>query len=195
MYKIIVTCFVFCFYTNLVYAESCLSSQEVQESLNRIQQLPEAREMMQAIQKEGPIRIAISDNAVSKQFGACWDVEQRVILIYPPFHYSMGQIIGSILFEMHNARTHSQILHYDALAIEGKIDREAYIRSIEHMEYVNSKNTAAMVDAGIARGIFPPESKRNTYRDFEEHYYYQQYGGHSAWIGRSYDHLAPSGTS
>lgn len=199
MYKIIVTCFLFIIFFNPTVAfsqtkEKNITAAHVQECIDKIQELPEAREMMEAIQKDGPVRIAVSNHPLSQQFGAYWDVDQRVICVCPAFHSSVGKMIGSILFEMHNALHDSQINHYYDLASEGKIDRESYIRSIEHLEYLNSKSTAALAEKGIEQGIFPPEARRNTYDNFEEHYYYQQYGGHSAWIGRSYDSLAPKGS-
>jgi hypothetical protein len=195
MYKIIISCFllIISLNTNIVYGAT-LTPTHVQECINKIQQLPEAKEMMENIQNEGPVRIAISHHPLAQQFGAYWDVDQRMICVCPTFHTSMGRMIGSILFEMHNAYHDSEINHYYDLASEGKIERESYIRSIEHLEYLNSKSTAAMAERGIELGIFPPETKRNTYANFEEHYYYQQYGGHSAWIGRSYDSLAPKGS-
>jgi hypothetical protein len=186
MYKII-SCLVFIFNLNLCYA--ALTTQDVQVCIDTIRQLPEARQMMAEIHKEGSLRIAVSNHSLSRQFGAYWDMEQRVICVHPGFHNSLGELIGSILFEMHNAFSHSKILHYDELAMAGQIDRESYVRSIEYIEYLNSKETAAMAQIGIERGIFPPETKRFTYKDFDEHYYYQKYGGHSDWIARTYDRL------
>jgi hypothetical protein len=188
MYKKFICCLIFILGINSSYAAS-MTPKDVQLGINKIQQLPEARELMETIQNEGVVRIAVSYHPLAKQFGAYWDVDQRVICVNPEFHNSVGQLIGSILFEMHNALTHSEILYYYDLASANQIDKESYVRSIEYIEYLNSKNTAAMAERGIESGIFPPETKRHTYRDFEEHYYYQQYGGHSAWIERSYDSL------
>lgn len=181
--KKLLICLTFVLYTNFIYSDA------LKVCLNKIQQLSEAKDLMATIQKEGPIRFAKSNHTLSKQFGAFWDMDQRVICVYPEFHRNEGEMIQSLIFEMHNALISSKIEAFDRLASERKIGREDYIRSIEHLEYVNSKNASALVEKGIQKGIFPISARMNTYRNFEEHFYYQKLGGHSDWIGKTFDML------
>ncbi len=164
---------------------------QLQKSLVKILNIAEARSLITAIQQEGPIQIEVSNESLSKQFGAFWDETERTICVNIGSHSSEGEVIGSILFELHNAAVNSKLEYYDNLAVAGKIDRESYIQSIEYLEYENSKKAAKIAEKGIAMGIFSPSARLPTYRNFEEHYRFQKIGGHSAYIGSTYDQLAP----
>lgn len=162
---------------------------KLENCLKKIQKLPEARSLMSKIQQEGAISFAISDHSLSQQFGAFWDVDNRIIFVNPSWHQLDGELIGSIIFEMHNASVSSKLEHLDQLASTRQIDKEFYVESVERIEYVNSKNAAAMVEKGIAAGLFPESARLMTYKNFDEHYFYQKKGGHSAWIAKTYDQL------
>lgn len=164
--------------------------------LNKIQQLPEARQLITDIQKEGPIKITVNDNHyLSKQFGAFWDPCNRVITVNYSSHRSEGSLIGSIIFELHNASVNSKLIRLDNLAASGKIDREAYVEGVERLEYQNSLNASALTKKGIQKGIFPKSAYLPTYSTFEEHFRIQKEAGHSAFIAKNYNHLAPRKTN
>jgi hypothetical protein len=165
---------------------------ELNKSFKKLQQLPEVRELIIAIQQEGPIRIMKNnDQYLSQQFGAFWDVENRIIFVNCSDQRSEGKLLSSILFELHNASINSKLEHLDYLASTGRIDKEKYVESVEYLEYQNSINASNIAEKGIRQGIFPTSARLYTYDSFEEHYRMQKFGGHSAWIARTYDQLAP----
>lgn len=176
---------------SFVFSQSYVDcAHELQKSLMAIQKLPEGRELIAAVQKEGVIRIRTSHFTLAQQFGAFWDPDQRIIYVNPSPYHREGTIIGSLLFELHNALNNSKIDHLDSLAMQRKIDKESYIEAMEYMEYENSIKASRIAQRGIDLGIFPEGAGLPTYRDFEEHYHFQKIGGHSAWFARTYDELS-----
>lgn len=167
-----------------------ICSAELQPVFNKIWQLPEAREVIAEIQKEGQFRIVANHHPLSQQFGAYWDYEHRAICVNVAHHQDQGEIIGSIIFEMQNALTTKKYDQLDNMAQRNQIDRESYIRSVEYQEFINSHNAASLARKGIAKRLFPSNSELPTFKTFDEHYRMQQYGGHSEWIGRAYDQLS-----
>lgn len=164
----------------------------LQPYLLKMLQVPEIKYFIAEIQKEGLFTIDLNNNSLSQQFGAYWDVDRRVICINLSAHQTEGEVIGSILFELQNAASNATIEAIDRSAKDKKINRQQYIESIEYMEYKNSLNAAFLAKKGIDMGIFPQDALLPTYKDFKEHFYYQQIGGHSAFIGKNYDHLLSS---
>ena len=162
--------------------------QELQQSLTQIQKLSSARDLISNVQKEGPIRVLVN-RTISGQFGAFWDPDQRIIYVTLSRDRVDGSIIGSILFELHNASTSAKLDYYDSLARAGKISKERYVESVERLEYQNSLSTAKLAEQGIQLGLFPHGARLPTYANFEEHYRIQKMGGHSAWIANNYDQL------
>ena len=122
--------------------------------LQKIEQLPEANQLMKEIRKEGAIGFAVVENDVVSRFGAFWDWGERMICVNPSFHRDEGAMIGSILFEMQNAFVSRQFHELLEKAERGEIGRENYIRAVEEIEYHNSKRAASMAEAGINRGYF-----------------------------------------
>ncbi|MCE5318328.1 MAG: hypothetical protein LLG04_13330 [Parachlamydia sp.] len=159
----------------------------LQKCLNKILKLPSARDLIIEIQRQGPIRITVENHALSDQFGAFWDRLNRSIGVHLSSRVSEGQLIGSIIFELHNALADSKMDQLDHQACTGQISREKYVESMEYIEYQNSKKAAAIAEEGIQKGILPPGSRLPTYKDFEEHFYYQKISGHSAWFAQAYD--------
>lgn len=166
-------------------------AEQLKPALIKILKIEEARTLVAKIQEEGVITIELLNNQLSEQFGAFWDEDGRRICLNLNSHRSEGDIIGSIIFELHNAAVNSKLDYFDHLAESGKIDRESYVEAIERLEFENSKMAAAIAEKGIEKGIFPRGARLPTYRNFEEHYHYQKIGGHSAWIGKNFDQLAP----
>lgn len=169
-------------------------SPQLRQSLIQIQKLPEGRELISKVQKEGQIRVLVN-NVTSEQFGAFWDPDNRNIYVTLSGSREDGSLIGSILFELHNALISSKLDYYDSLAQSGRISREDYVESVERLEYHNSLSTAKIAESGIKAGLFPRGARLPTYPTFEEHYRIQKMGGHSAWIARNYDMMSPRGKS
>lgn len=154
---------------------------------NAIQGLEEGKKLISKILEEGPLNIQVADNEVAKQFLACWNQESRTIYISLAPKRSQGSVMASLIFELHNALVSSQMDNFDEMAFCGRINKEQYVRSIEHLEYVNSINASNLAEIGIKKGVFPKNAKLSTYRDFDEHFYYQKMSGHSAVIEKNYD--------
>lgn len=173
-----------------VFSANVQCEPQLQKYVNAIQKLPEGRELIANVQKEGSIKIAATNYSLAQQFGAFWDPDLRIIYVNPNPNRPDGSIIGSILFELHNALGNSKINHLDDLAAKRKISREKYIESMEYLEYQNSIKASAIAEKGIKLGLFPQGAHLPTYKNFEEHFYYQKVGGHSAWFGRNYDEIS-----
>lgn len=171
------------------------ASREAETKLNRclekIHALPEAINLLNEIKQEGNIRFALNEDHEAAKFGAFWDLDSRMICVNPHFHSNEGAMIGSLLFEMQNAKVSKEFHELFERAERGEIAREPYIRAVEFIEFKNSKRASEMAHAGIKRGLFPNTAALFTYRDFDEHFYYQQVGGHSDIIGKMYDRIAP----
>lgn len=200
MRKLLLTClfFISAFQMPTLFASTdsrinqvVVCAPQLQNCLKTIQKIPEARKLINDVQKEGAIRVTLSNEYLSRQFGAFWDPDNRLISVNLSAHRSEGELIGSILFELHNALINSKLDHLDHLAAMGRIDKEYYVESVERLEYYNSKKAAAIAEIGIKSGVFPASARLNTYRNFEEHYHIQKMAGHSAWIAKTYDNLAP----
>lgn len=162
---------------------------EVQQAIRKVQQLPEAHELMQKIQEEGPMAFSTSDHPIVEKFGAVWDTDRRLILLPAHSESTEGELIGSILFEMHNASSSSQFAHLEKLVKSRQITREQYIEAMEYLEFVNSKKCALLAQKGIEKGVFPSSARLPTYRDFQEHFHYQKVSGHSKAVGQIYDQI------
>jgi hypothetical protein len=161
----------------------------LQKYINKIQKIPEAKALIEFIQQQGRIQIVNRNETLSNQFGAFWDPDQRVICIAISPRMTEGTIIGTILFELHNASISYQFNHLDRLATEGKIDKASYVKSMEYLEYINSLNAAKIAEKGIQMNIFPSDARLPTYRNFEEHFEMQKRSGHSAYFARNFDNL------
>lgn len=163
---------------------------QLQKYVSAIQKFPEGKELIAKIQREGPIKIAVTDYSLAQQFGAFWDPDRRIIYVCPSQNREEGSVIGSILFELHNALGNSKINHLDNLAAKRQISKEKYVESMEFLEYQNSVQAAAIAEKGIKLGIFPTGARLPTYKNFEEHFHYQKIGGHAAWFARNYDEIS-----
>lgn len=181
MLLIFITLFSSLFSTTL----PCCSSLE--PLVEKMEQLAEVRALIIEIQKRGPIQLSTGTEGPAEQFGACWNFDRRVICVYPPFYEDEGRLIGSVLFELHNALSTDRYQYLDRLAAEGKIDRKRYIIEYEYIEYINSLQTASMAQKGVDRKIFPPTAKLPTFSSFQEHFAVQQRAGHCKAISRNYD--------
>lgn len=162
-------------------------SPELKQCVNAIQELQEGKQLIAQILTEGSLNIQVDNNGVARQFSACWEQDSRTILICLSSHPSKGEVIGSLIFELHNALVSSKMDNLDLMASRGKITKENYVRSFEYLEYLNSINASTLAKKGIDKGIFPQNAQLPTYKNFEEHFYYQKISGHSAVIARNYE--------
>lgn len=164
----------------------------LQRYMNVILKLPNARKVIDQIQQEGSLRIAVAHHTLSDKFGAYWDRQLRVIGVNMSPHASEGAIIGSILFELHNALGNSKVDQLDRLAQTRQISREKYVEKMEYLEYQNSKMAAQLAEEGIQAGLFPRDARLPTYSCFDEHFYYQKMSGHSDWFAQAFDEIRGS---
>jgi hypothetical protein len=181
-----------------IYAENARPyihcSPQLQGYIHQIQQLPEARRLIDNILAEGPLAILTNHEELSHQFGAFWDPDHRQICVNLNGYKQdrEGHVLGSIIFELHNALRSKEALRLHELARMGQIDKRTYIEKMERHEYQNSLDAARLAQIGIDRGLFPSGARLPTYRSFEEHFRMQQIGGHSDWYAGLYDHLTLS---
>lgn len=99
---------------------SIACSPELRSCLDKILQLPEARELISKIQKEGAIQVYVNPDK-SQKFGALWDVQNRIILVNVSSNRPEGSLIASILFELHNASINSKLNKLDYQASIGSM--------------------------------------------------------------------------
>ncbi|MBA3237871.1 MAG: hypothetical protein H0T62_05910 [Parachlamydiaceae bacterium] len=162
---------------------------ELAFSLEAIQALPEGKALLSRILTEGPLTIAVGKNDVVRDFSACWDSDSRTILIGLFSRPTRGEVIGSLIFELQNALVSSQFDKLNEKVTRGKLSKVEYIRAMEYLEYVNSINASKLAKIGIQKGLLPKSACLPTYKNFEEHFYYQKVSGHSDIIGWNYDLL------
>lgn len=169
------------------FTASC--APELRGIWQTIQKLPEARELIQSVLREGPLGIQVNTHLTTK-FGAFWTGDARMILVNPPRPGNdRGETIGSILFELHNAIADRELTKLDERAARGQINKQRYIEEVERLEYRNAIKASRIARSGITQGLFPETAHLPVYPTFEEHFRIQREAGHSAWIGRTYDQL------
>lgn len=161
-------------------------TSQLQKCFQAIMQIPEAKALINNIRKEGSFDITMRNSSLAQRFGAYWDPDFREICI-DPFSFDEGEIIGSLLFELHNASVNSKINHLNALASQRMINKEDYIESMEYLEYINSKNASKIAQKGINMGILPWTAQLPTYSSFREHFRAQKVSGHSETFARNYE--------
>jgi hypothetical protein len=162
---------------------------QLSRHLATIRQLDQGQLLIDQVTKEGPLTIQVADNRVTKNFSACWDGARRIILIGLASRPSDGEIIASLLFELHNAVMTSHLDNLDNLAQQKAIDKGTYVRNVEHVEYMNSIKSSKLAQMGVQQGLFPKNTYLHVYKDFNEYLHYQQISGHSAIIAENYELL------
>lgn len=181
------------FYQTQLFCENQIRcAPQLQHNLNQIQKIPEARALINSIQKEGPIQIVVKNTSLSNHFGAYWDPDLRTICVAISSDTTDGSLIGSILFELHNAAVNAKFIHLDELAARRQIGKASYVESMEYLEYLNSIDASKIAQKGIQMGIFPADAHLFTYGSFAEHFSVQKESGHSACFARNYDSIVRS---
>lgn len=163
---------------------------ELKGPIEKISKVPEIVKKINKITKDGKITVKL-EYINNFDFEALWNSSNRVIIVNGNNNKKEGELITSILFELHNANADKNLAHYFSLAEKGLIDKESYVRAIEKIEHDNALETVDLLELGIKRGVFPSEAKWNIYRNFEDHYKLQQVHGHSQWIADKFDQIAP----
>lgn len=162
--------------------------QQLSAPLNLLYRLEETNQLLRKVEAEGNITIKTS-NFGKNPSNASWVPNERTIYLNFAKQRTLGSLVCSITFELHNALSETQFDYYDQLAQEGRISKEDYIAGIEYIEYVNACNASWMLEKGIRRGIFPSDASWPIAPTFQQHFHIQKMAGHSALIGYMYDDL------
>lgn len=161
---------------------------QTRQAINLLQQLPEFRELLIKVQNEGPVHVKVEAHP---SFEGLWDGNSRSIVINSRLNRTLGQMICTILFELHNAAT---ARYYDDLIVQaenGRLTKDQYVEKVELAEFKNAKNTHDLLEKGIKMGLFPESAHWPVPLNFDEHYKVQQVSGHSQFIANSYDQINP----
>ncbi|MCE2984102.1 MAG: hypothetical protein LW832_11130 [Parachlamydia sp.] len=185
---------IFLFFTISLYGNpEIYCSKNMKPLLEAINQVPEGKALLDSIKREGNLHIVTRSNELAKQFGAYFDPDRREICLYQDPTVSNGMLIGSLLFELNNAKVTRKINLLDSMAASRKITKDRYVEAMEYLEYMNSHYAAQIADKGIELGVLPKDARLTTFSTFKEHYAIQKSSGHSAHFARNYDHLSSGG--
>lgn len=160
---------------------------ELKKHFQALLKIPEAKAVIEKVRQEGSFQIIVESTGLTRQFGAFWDPDRRIICIDASNDQSEGDIIGSLLFELHNAAVTSQFDRLDERAAKSEITKELYVESMEYIEYLNSLSASKIASKGIRMGVLPADAGLPTYPNFQEHFKAQKSSGHSACFARNYD--------
>lgn len=160
---------------------------ELKKHFQSLLKIPEAKAIIEKVRQEGSFQIIVESTGLTRQFGAFWDPDRRIICIDASKDQSEGDIIASLLFELHNAAVTFQFDRLDERAAKGEITKELYIESMEYIEYLNSLSASKIANKGISMGVLPADARLPTYPNFQEHFKAQKSSGHSACFARNFD--------
>jgi len=153
---------------------------------------PKAQDVLDEVQANGKrIRVKMHPFTVSTS-NAMWSPVRGSIILNSLRKRSEGEIVRSILFEMHNAKNQKKFTHFEQLARKGLIDQASYVREIERIEHTNAMETMALLNEAISKGYYPQTSYWQICPDFEKHFQLQQQVGHSQFIAKMYKGLSPA---
>lgn len=161
--------------------------KELEATLDNLIRLPEARQLLEKVNKQGPIGLVLDSRAES---GAYWDSYHRKIGVNHTMLHTRGALINGILFELHNAVQDKMLNHYTTLAARGRISKEDYVEAIEKIEHENAVSASGLLKKGVEEKIYPEDASWTVFHEFADHYLVQQVTGHSNFIADRYDHLA-----
>jgi len=177
--------------TQLSAAEDRILSypNELRDVVGKIEKSPEARDLIKQVQKEGRVGI-ITSRDYKMNFSAFWDGENRQITLNLSQQRSLGSIIRSIIFELHNAASNSQFEDLYHKAMCGTISRNQYILQMEQIEYSNALKAGEILTRGQRQGLFPTNIGMDIPSTFQEHFQIQCSMGHAEFHGNNYDVLS-----
>ena len=156
--------------------------------MRALYQNKESQQLLSQAESEGPLTIKMASLGAQAS-NAVWLPDERTICLNVSKKRSLGSLICSMIFELHNATTTKQFNHTDQLAASGRLSKQKYIETIERIEYANALKTSQMLERGVRKGVFPADARYPIAPTFEEHYAIQIQYGHSQFIGRMYENL------
>lgn len=176
------------------YAE-CLNfatpiSKQTETALRKLYQVPGFQTFIVEIEKEGLVTIEVKP-LPNENFDAFWDSTNRKIRIHSLRNQQLETLACSILFELHNAKSDKEFRSLYNKAKKGEISKSVYVESVEKMEHRNALECSLFLEKGIQLGVFSEKARWPILQDFDDHYKLQQIMGHSEWIAKNYDSIAP----
>lgn len=166
--------------------------EELAEAIQALELRPEMDEISTLFNGKKKITILYMPME-GEELEAFWDGGARQIRVNSNNDPALGRLIGTILFEFHNAKNNHKLVYITQQAIDGKITKEQYVRSVEELEFNNARQTYEILEKGIADGHFPKSAHWPLYNNFEDHYRVQQLMAHSDWLANYYNRLNPAG--
>jgi hypothetical protein len=157
---------------------------QLENTLKILYALPEARQLIAQVNKDGPIGLMIDNRSDAEAY---WDSHSRRIAVNTEMTPSLGSKITCILFELHNAEADKRLRNLTNLAARGKMTKESYVESVEKVEHDNAVRASELLQKGVLESIYPAEAQWTVFKSFEDHYRMQQMTGHSDFIADSYD--------
>lgn len=162
-------------------------SAELKSSLEAIYFFPPGRQLLEEVERQGPVWIYCA--SFSGNSRAMWIADKRSIIVNSRFFPSFADGIRSILFELYNAKQNQRFLHVDNLARNHQISKEEYIERVEYLEHQNALAVSKLIECGIEKGYFPPQSRWLIAKDFKRHFSIQKRSGHSDAVAGFYDSM------
>lgn len=159
----------------------------VKTVISKLNHVPESRQVIQRVIQEGPITV---DLVSGMSFGAMWENGDRKISINARDQRDQGLLLRHILFELHNALCDSEYEELYTMALNREISCDAYVETVEKIEYENMIKTVSILEKGIALGLFPSSARWEIIYDFATHYKIQQLTGHSLSIAQEFQEMS-----
>jgi hypothetical protein len=160
----------------------------MQPQISLLQRFPDTRLFIDTLQVKEPITLKWlplgADNS-----NAFWSIQKNLIALNASRNWEEGEMIYSLLFELHNAASSPQLIHLDMLASKKQISKQDYVLAVEQIEYNNVLSVSNLLEKGVRLGYFPRSTYIPQYPDFKEHLKMQRECGHSAFIAQKYEHL------
>lgn len=164
--------------------------RELASTVEALEKLPEAQELIADVQKSGPVKIVYLDMP-GQSLEGFWNASARQIEVNKTAEQSKGRLLSTILFELHNAQTSQRLIQITDLAKHNMISKDEFVSGVEQMEYRNAKHASYLLEKGIRMGFYPKDASWPIYNQFEDHYRLQQILDHSKWLANHYDRLNP----
>jgi len=161
---------------------------KVKVVINKLKKVPESRQLIEEALQGGPITVDLVFKGMP--FEAMWENTMRKISIDGRAHRDQGRLLCHLLFELHNAASDSEYLELYDMALNGEIDCDSYVETVEKIEHENMISTVAIIEKGISAGVFPSSARWEIIYDFPTHYKIQQLTEHSLFIAREYQEMS-----
>lgn len=155
--------------------------------VGKLEKYPETSQFIQAIEGQ-PITIKWIAFG-NPDFNAFWSAEKRLVAINSSRQWTEGELLYSVLFELHNASCTPELIRLDKMAAQKQIGKKKYVEAVEKIEYDNVLKTSQLLESGVRLGYFPKNTYLPQYPGFKEHLRFQIETGHSGFIAQKYDDL------